>query len=527
MRRALPDIFICLTLLAIVGLFLLLAGDLSLPPLEDAAILMRYAKHLAEGYGIVWNIGEAPVDGATDFLLMVIIAGVSKLGIAIDAAARLVALTAHMASVVLVYLGMRRVQHAGTVPAAATALFVGLGPGLFLAASYFGTSVFVLAIGIAWLWWQWIVDRKDYSLRSLLGFSICCLIAGLIRPEGVLISCMMLAALLVISPVAQSKRAVLVFGAVFLLIGGMYFIWRWQYFGHPLPNPFYKKGGGSLYPNSLRESIRLSFWLVYPFVPMVLLSLRNWQTARLAIALWLPIIGSTLMWILLSNEMNAGGRFQLPVLILAAFSWYQLARKAFQCEPLSKLNPKHLSIAAVLLWIPVCANQASRTMQIYQPAIGLRETALALRPYADRGYTLAVSEAGMLPFYSEWRALDTWGLNDAFIAHNGIITQEYLAENDPAIIQFNAYFTPDDPVPSIDGLPGWHEHTLVLHDYAQSQGYTLTAAWPITPELTHYYYVHPEIPEHDELVEIIRSVDYRNALTGEPCRNLAIPNKKQ
>jgi ADP-heptose:LPS heptosyltransferase len=24
-------------------------------------------------------------------------------------------------------------------------------------------------------------------------------------------------------------------------------MWRWQYFGYPLPNPFYKKGGGTLH----------------------------------------------------------------------------------------------------------------------------------------------------------------------------------------------------------------------------------------------------------------------------------------
>ena len=37
-------------------------------PHEDAAILMRYADHFANGHGLVWNIGDDPVDGATDFL---------------------------------------------------------------------------------------------------------------------------------------------------------------------------------------------------------------------------------------------------------------------------------------------------------------------------------------------------------------------------------------------------------------------------------------------------------------------------
>jgi arabinofuranosyltransferase len=38
---------------------------------DDAMISMRYAKHLAEGYGPVWNIGETPVEGYTNPLWMV------------------------------------------------------------------------------------------------------------------------------------------------------------------------------------------------------------------------------------------------------------------------------------------------------------------------------------------------------------------------------------------------------------------------------------------------------------------------
>jgi len=47
--------------------------DFAAQPEEDAAILMRYAQHLAAGHGIVWNVGEPPVDGATDFLFMLLL----------------------------------------------------------------------------------------------------------------------------------------------------------------------------------------------------------------------------------------------------------------------------------------------------------------------------------------------------------------------------------------------------------------------------------------------------------------------
>ena len=44
-------------------------------------MLLRYAANLAAGHGIVWNVGDHPLDGATDFLLVLVVAAVSKLGV--------------------------------------------------------------------------------------------------------------------------------------------------------------------------------------------------------------------------------------------------------------------------------------------------------------------------------------------------------------------------------------------------------------------------------------------------------------
>src|SRR5262245_60563964 len=41
-------------------------GEAYLTLIDDAMISMRYAKNLASGYGLVWNPGEAPVEGFTN-----------------------------------------------------------------------------------------------------------------------------------------------------------------------------------------------------------------------------------------------------------------------------------------------------------------------------------------------------------------------------------------------------------------------------------------------------------------------------
>ena len=69
-KSLLPDLLISALLLAVTFYYAARYVDFTIPPFEDAAMLMRYAQNFAGGHGIVWNIGEHPVDGATDFLFM-------------------------------------------------------------------------------------------------------------------------------------------------------------------------------------------------------------------------------------------------------------------------------------------------------------------------------------------------------------------------------------------------------------------------------------------------------------------------
>ena len=41
-------------------------------PMEDAAMLLRYSQNFATGHGIRWSLNQKPVDGATDFLFMIL-----------------------------------------------------------------------------------------------------------------------------------------------------------------------------------------------------------------------------------------------------------------------------------------------------------------------------------------------------------------------------------------------------------------------------------------------------------------------
>lgn len=98
----LVDVGLLLGLIVLCAAFARWFVQLGTHPYEDAAILMRYSEHLAAGHGIVWNIGERPVDGATDFLFVCAVAALEVAGLSGEVAVRLLGLLAYGATVLLI-----------------------------------------------------------------------------------------------------------------------------------------------------------------------------------------------------------------------------------------------------------------------------------------------------------------------------------------------------------------------------------------------------------------------------------------
>jgi len=124
---------------------------------------------------------------------------------------------------------------------------------------------------------------------------------------------------------------------------------------------------------------------------------------------------------------------------------------------------------------------------------------VALEPYADNGYTVVASEAGWIPFFSGWRAIDPFGLNDEHITHQGL-TFDYLDSQRPDVIMFHDVANPDPP--------RWADMVDLLQNYAEDRGYTLAAIIERRgPQDLHVYYVHPDNPDAEALIEAIVSQD--------------------
>src|SRR5512143_1474373 len=185
---------LALTLLVIIVLaYAATSIDFSVPPYEDAAMLMRYADHLAHGYGIVWNIGQHPVDGATDFLFMAASAALIHLGVPVGRAVRALGLLSQILTVLLVFWVNRRIWKTGFLIAFVTALYLAVGTGLSYVAAFFGTPFFALFAAATWACGLLIIQRENPTPWVSWAFAFSGLVTGLIRPEGVILAVLILA----------------------------------------------------------------------------------------------------------------------------------------------------------------------------------------------------------------------------------------------------------------------------------------------------------------------------------------------
>lgn len=535
-KKLIPDLLISLLLIASTLYYASRYVDFSIPPFEDAAMLMRYAQHLAQGHGIVWNIGEHPVDGATDFLFMVVSAAFIKLGLTVGQAVRGIGFISHLLTVLIVYWTNRRVNDANIPFSFLSGLYLAVGTGLSYVAAFFGTPFFALAAASTWTLSLLLIKQENPRFWLILAFALSGLITGLIRPEGVILASLMLLSIIIMRGLKNSISIITVFGTVFLLFGGAYFLWRWDYFGYPLPNPFYKKGDSGLHWDSFNNSLLNTLRLCLPFAIIALLGFRSRETTKQTLAYLILILGFASAFVLISDEMNYGARFQYALLPIALMSWTPLVRNINFSWP-NQLSGRERNVTFIALialsasliyysWFQNCfLTSYQQTCTRAYENDGRYDMGKMLSDYRGKGYVIATTEAGLLPYYSGWTAIDTWGLNDQFIAHNGGLTVEYLDKYKPHIIMFHDYYSPLVPPKLTDAnlAQRWFSMTILMKDYAEANGYILAAIFGDSPYDTHYYYVRSDFEDSKRLVEqISKMTRYAYPTTGKKSINYAI-----
>ena len=250
---------------------------------EDAFIAFRFARHLATGHGLVWNIGEAPVEGYTDFLWVLLSAGIIRLGLDIVPAAQMLSVAGGLATLWVTYRAAR--THLRLEPREALLpvwLLAAAGPFATWSASGMEMTLFTLfAVVAAHLTAQaWGEARGPAAALA----AVALVAATLTRPEGVLLALVLLGGSTAAAVGHGSRlRRFAAAATLYAVLFGIYFWWRYSYFGYPLPNTFYAKTGGGLDQILRGGLLAFLFYMQFgvPLVPLLLVAAWEFGTTAL------------------------------------------------------------------------------------------------------------------------------------------------------------------------------------------------------------------------------------------------------
>ncbi len=414
---------------------------------DDSFITFRYSKNLAEGNGLVWNPNSPnPVEGYTNFLWMLLMVIPHAVSISPVLFSKLIGMAALLACFVTAYVyGCRRIGgHWWGIAV--------LAPLVILPASYFHalagleTALFALLLLVLFIiGLESLTTGPSLPAKYLWMTPLVVLLAGMTRPEGLLPGSVVLIALLISLNKAGRLRLARHTGALLVVPGLAYFLWRFIYFGWPLPNTFYVKFGG-IYHGLLW--LLNSTGLIAGILVLFLLALRcrdsSIRLSRTSLFMIAFLAITVLPYCLSDLWANYMDRFLyhlMPVIFLVL----ALSLKAvFGTLPRGHHSKsgldwcRALTFCACLVGLLYANKQEVAHLGLATSHLEHAHVALAdaLResdtPSELR--TITVGDVGALPYYADWHTYDYIGLTDESVAHNWSEKSQYIADRRPTVM---------------------------------------------------------------------------------------------
>jgi len=268
---------------------------------DDAFISFRYARNLSDGYGLVFNPGFERVEGYTNFLWVLILAGCNAVGFVPENVSHVLTLAFTVILwLVVVWFTLRSAPGGHRV-------WLAVVPPLFLAStrsvavwstSGLETRLFeVLVVGgalrlLVELESQLSGEKPRRPLSAVL-FGI----ATLTRPDGLLMSLSAFAVALVVLRLRRRLRirTVLIPLGIYACFVLGHLAFRYSYYGDWLPNTYYAKVGGKMWW-SLGFAYVGAFLLEYAaylWIPLLAAAVASYRRRG---ALYVPVLLGAIMF---------------------------------------------------------------------------------------------------------------------------------------------------------------------------------------------------------------------------------------
>jgi hypothetical protein len=418
---------------------------------DDAYISFRYAHNAARGHGLTFNVGDRRVEGYTNFLWTVMLIPAFWLKLPVHTVSIVLGILWATGCLILLNRSMGHTLGTRWLGPIAALLLAADGSFALWAVGGLESPLFaflVLAGGLAYAREMGDPDRMPLSGAWFA-------LAAMTRPEGLLVYALtglhqVATRLIARRGVGLQKLATRQDWqrlGLFALIWAPWFAFRWRYYGYPLPNTFYAKVtlGDSAAQRArgldyVATFIRIHLGYVPLIVALLPLLRRRWR-------LW----ASYLVWLVLAYGAYIAyvggdwsvGRFFVPLMplfytllaggLIVSGEWLIARIRRWHTFP--RWIERGAAAACILA---LCAGLLIHSSLNGEKALFLDrfDARLAGRARTAMGKWLggrtegvrnvppdthiAVDAAGQIPFYSDLKALDLYGLNDLTIAHRPV-----------------------------------------------------------------------------------------------------------
>jgi hypothetical protein len=477
-------------------------------PAEDALILFRYAEHLSQGQGIVWNSGVR-AEGATDFLWMIVIALANLVTKNSILSAWILGFIFMALSILWLTVVFRRLSLPPRSLFLTILVFLG-SPAFIHVINGFSPPMISLFLSIVLLiFFIFIVKPPaNYKLLSL-SWALAMLAAGLTRPEANVFN---LVVIVIFYLYCRSNKQNKLFWQIILYLTTLYvapfiiyWFWRYSYFGHFFPLPFYVKaiGGGVSLGQTIWDNLKYltpHFVLTQIFL-LPIIFLRSKDKSALAIRLgYLIVLLFFMIYLPFWQSQNIVFRFQYPIYYLTVI----LA--GVQLGFLLKEQRWLRSALATTLVLLSAVGVVITTRPISAPPGDLTQVGKFLYQYRNNHYTMAVTEAGRLPYFSEWTTLDSYGLNDFNVAR-GRFDFSYWRSFNPVLVLVH---TTSDMTLDPSSVSSSGNRNLIYKYMKESGHYQIVAAIKTVDHFGavrtndfNIYFLRQDIPQFETIREFI------------------------
>lgn len=400
------------------------------------------------GHGLVYNASER-VEGYTNFLWAMLIAAPTALGADIVRSAKALGFLSGVGTLVVVTaiarLYMGRIHTAMLLLPAA--LLTANGGFAMWSLGGLETVFFTFLLTLITLVY---LRAEDGCAPYVCGFLFSLLV--MTRPDGVVFLAATMAHMAIASVyfradadrkrlAANLLRLMLAFAVVYL----PYFLWRYSYYGYLLPNTFHAKVGAGAASALRGLKYTWLFFADYGFAPIVAAAAffyaRMWSPPgggserKVGFAtsyLLLQIAACVAFVIYVGGDQLVMHRFFVPILpalyLLSLRGFGELLPRADEGTERGVSLGRRAGLAAtcaagiIVTCLPsFVGGEHHRVFSVEKPADADRKlVGKWLRENVGGDTTIALTAAGIVPFYSGLETIDLVGLNDVHIARTEV-----------------------------------------------------------------------------------------------------------